>query len=323
MELLMEGKGQYPTPQPDAHRLWNRQKSRALINKVITEREAVAKFVQDNDYLIWDQNDLVSGPNSLIREIIRQRKKNLWVANKFTYCYTTLLYGAGCLGKLDVGFFPMGGIIKKAAEEGKLQMIEWTNWMLVLRLLAGSMGLPFIPTRTMVGTDTLTYSGAKVAKDPFTGQNICLIPALNPDVAIIHVNECDIYGNARIFNPRCSPLESVMASKKVIVSTEEIIDHEEVRSSPSKTTIPFYFVDAVVKAPFGAYPGTMPGFYKHDSEGLAELFRAASSQEGIQAYLESTCYSVQSHEEYLEKRVGVKKLLEIESGEEIREGYDR
>ncbi len=267
----MEGKGEFLPPDPDAHRLWNREKSRALVDKVMSEKEAVAKFVQDNDYLIWDQNDLVSGPNSLLREIIRQRKKNLWVANKFTYCYTTLLYAAGCLGKLDVGFFPMGGIIKKAAEEGKLQMTEWTNWMLVLRLLAGSMGLPFIPSRTLMGTDNLTYSGAKVVKDPFTGQNICLLPALNPDVAIIHVNECDIYGNARIFNPRCSPLESVMASKKVIVSTEEIIDPEEVRRTPSKTSIPFYFVDAVVKAPFGSYPGTMPGLYRHDPDGIGWL----------------------------------------------------
>ncbi|MBI4595451.1 MAG: CoA transferase subunit A [Candidatus Tectomicrobia bacterium] len=321
MDLLMEGKGQFPPPDPDAHRLWNREKSRALVNKVMSEKEAVAKFVRDNDYLIWDQNDLVSGPNSLLREIIRQRRKNLWVANKFTYCYTTLLYGAGCLGKLDVGFFPMGGIIKKAAEEGKIQTIEWTNWMLVLRLLAGAMGLPFLPTRTLMGTDNLTFSGAKVVKDPFTGQNICLVPALNPDVAIIHVNECDIYGNARIYNPRCSPLESVMASKKVIVSTEEIIDHEEVRRTPSKTSIPFYFVDAVVEAPFGAYPGTMPGLYRHDSDGIGAIFKSAASEEAMQVYLTDTCYSVESHEEFLDKRVGVKKLLEIKRGEEIREGY--
>src|SRR5919108_57019 len=109
---------------------------------------------------------------------------------------------------------------------------------------AGAMGLPFIPVRSFGGTDGFEHSGAKLIADPYTGEPITIVPALNPDVALIHVHQADVYGNARIFGTGISHVESAMASKKVIISTEEVIDTEEIKRDPGRTTIPYYAVDA-------------------------------------------------------------------------------
>jgi hypothetical protein len=182
------------------------------------------------------------------------------------------------------------------------------------------MGLPFLPTRALLGTDTLKYSGAKVVRDPFGGKPIALIPAVTPDVGLIHVHQADVYGNARCFGPGVSPLETAMASKRVIISTDEIIEHDEIRKDPGRTTIPYYLVDAVVFAPFGAYPGGTPGFYEMDYEHYGE-FVALERQGQIGEYLEKYVWSVASHEEMLEKRVGLARLNGMKRRATIREGY--
>src|SRR3970282_2247318 len=117
------------------------------------------------------------------------------------------------------------------------------------------MGLPFPPLLSFGGTDGFEHSGAKLIADPYTGDPITIVPALNPDVALIHVHQSDVYGNARIFGTGISHVES----KKVILSTEEIIDTEEIKRDPGRTTVPYYVVAAVVHLPFGAYPGEMQG----------------------------------------------------------------
>jgi hypothetical protein len=184
------------------------------------------------------------------------------------------------------------------------------------------MGVSFLPTRTLLGTDTLLYSGAKVIADPFTGKPICLVPALNPDVGLIHAHQADVYGNARIFGASTAPLEQAMASKNVIVQAEEIIDPEEIRRHPGRTTIPYYLVDAVVHVPFGALPGTCPGLYVADMPRIGEVLQALDAADAMQRYLETYVYSVASFAELLEQRVGVKRVLELKAEERYREGYD-
>jgi len=160
-------------------------------------------------------------------------------------------------------------------------------------------------------------------KDPFTGEEVVLVPALNPDVGLVHVNQCDIYGNARVFGTSVSPVETASSAKKVIISTEEIIDSEDIRRDPSKTTIPYYMVDAVVEAPFGAYPGEVPGLYASDTEHVIEAFVASGQQDAaaMNNYLEKYVYGVASHQEFLEQRVGVARLLELKRRATIKEGY--
>jgi len=321
MQVIESGAGEFLAPDPDAFRAYVRSnKERRLVNKVITEQEAVSRFVSDGDYVAYDQNMAIRGPASLFREIIRQRKKDLWLCAKFTWTDVSLLTAGGCVSKVDVGWMEFGPVINRAVQTGKVKLIEWSNGALAYRLLAGSLGVPFLPMRYLGGTDTFQQSGSKMIEDPYTGQRLCVVPALNPDVGLIHVHQCDAYGNARVMGAGVAPLEIAMASKKVILSTEEIIDQEEIRRHPQRTTIPYYFVDAVVVAPFGSYPGSTPGRYGGDVEHLLE-FAAAQAQNKTDEYLEKWVFSVSSHEEMLDKRVGASKLIKLRQAETVREGY--
>jgi glutaconate CoA-transferase subunit A len=321
MEILAAGVGEFKPPNPDELREWVRDhKQRKAVDKVMTEQDAISRFVSDGDYVAYDQNVASRGPTSLFREIIRQRKKNLWLCAKFTWSDVSLLVAGGCVRKVDVGWLETGPVVNQALQKGEIELIEWSNGALSYRLLAGAMGVPFLPMRYLGGTDAFARSAAKLIEDPYTGTAICVVPALNPDVGIVHVHQCDVYGNARVFGAGVAPLEIAMASKKLIISTEEIIDNEAIRRQPQRTMIPYYFVDAVVVAPFGTYPGSVPGLYGSDIQHMLE-FVSAQAQGKMDEYLEKWVHSVASHEEMLEQRVGAKKLLQLRQEETIREGY--
>jgi len=321
IELLAEGKAKYHPVDPDGFREWVREhKTRAMVSKLMTEKEAVAKFVSDGDYLTYECNYISRGPNSVLNEIIRQRKKNLWLAGKFTYVDVGLLVGAGCASKVDTGFFLCTPGVKKAIADGQLEAFEYSNVIMSMRLEAGAQGIPFIPVRSFGGTDGFDYSGAKLIRDPYTGQPTVIIPALNPDVAIIHVQQADKFGNARVFGTGISDVPAALASRKVIISAEEIIDTEVIRSNPGLTKIPYWCVDAVIDAPFGGYPGTVPGYYSSDVPGIMECMGAVMRGD-IGAYLEKWIYGFSSHNEMLEKNVGLTRLLDMQKREVIKEGF--
>ncbi len=321
METLYDGVGEFRFTDPDEIRGWMRtHKRREFVDKTLSEAEAVRRFVADGDYVSFDFSSFTRGPLVLIREIIRQGRRDLWYCAKFTLMESTLLAAAGACSRIDVGFLGLGDTLNRAVEEGKIRVSEWTNGTLTLRHLAGGMGVPFLPTRALLGTDTLKYSGAKVVKDPFGGKPIVLVPALNPDVGLIHVHQADVYGNARCFGPGVAPLETAMASRKVIISTDEIIDHDDIRKDPGKTTIPYFLVDAVVYAPFGAYPGGLPGVYEMDFEHFSE-YNALERQGNAKAYLDKYVYSVGSHLEMLAERVGLARLNDLRRRATIKEGY--
>ncbi|PYM05092.1 MAG: CoA transferase subunit A, partial [Candidatus Rokuibacteriota bacterium] len=286
----------------------------------VSEAEAVRRYVSDGDYVSFDFSSFTRGPLSLIREIIRQRRRDIWYCAKFTLLESTLLVAAGACSRIDVGFMGLGDTIGRAVEEGRVKVTEWTNGTLTLRHQAGAMGVPFLPTRALLASDTLEYSGARVVEDPYGGKPVALVPAVNPDVGLVHAHQADIYGNARCFGPGVSPLETAMASRKVIVSADDIIDPDDIRKDPSKTTIPYYVVDAVVHAPFGAYPGGVQGLYEMDFEHFGQ-YSALERQGRIGEYLDTYVYSVGSHEEMLEKRVGIGRLNELRRRATIREGY--
>ncbi|MHB8375844.1 MAG: CoA transferase subunit A [Dehalococcoidia bacterium] len=319
--LLDEGDGVYRPPDPDGMRRFVRdEKDRRLVDKRMSEQDAIARFVEDGAYVSYDTNVWRRGPASLMREIIRQRRRGLWLAAKFSAHDATLLTAGGCVRDIDVGWMEVGRIITDAMQAGRVRLHEWTNGALAYRHLAGALGVPFLPLRYVGGTDVFRHSGAKLIEDPYTGQPVCLVPAINPDVALIHVNQCDMYGSARIFGPGLAPVETATASRRVIVSTEEIIDTGEIRKHPGATTLPYYLVDAVVHAPFGSYPGTVPGLYRADLQHLME-FGVAQEQGVMDDYLEKWVFSVGSHAEMLEQRVGLQKLHQLRAEETHTEGY--
>jgi glutaconate CoA-transferase subunit A len=321
MRILEQGKSDYLKVDPDGYRAYVRDhKPHRMVAKLATHKEAVERFVHDGDYLAYDCNYFQRGPSSLIREIIRQRKKNLWVCGKFTYVACALLVEGGCADRIDIGFIGFGPWISRAVREKKCTIYEYSNAIMTLRLKAGAMGIPFLPARSFGGTEGFEHSGCKIVEDPYTKKPVLLAPALNPDIAIIHVHQADEYGNARVFGTGIAHQECALASRRVIVSAEEIVSTDELRRDPARTSIPHFAVDAVVHAPFGAYPGTVQGYYASDPEGVVEAMGAMFAGD-FREYLKKHVHSVNSHEEYLEKVVGVKKLGEIRRRETIREGY--
>jgi hypothetical protein len=198
--------------------------------------------------------------------------------------------------------------------------MEWSNGALAYRTLAGSLGVPYLPMRYLGGTDTFGQSGAMLTEDPYTGKPLTIVPALNPDVALIHAHQADMYGNTRVLGAGVSPVELAMASKKVIVSAEEIVDPIEIRKQPQRTTIPYFFVDAVVHAPFGSYPGSVQGLYSADLEQWI-AFAAAGAMNKTDEYLDKWVFSVADHQEMLDKNVGAEKLQALRAADTLKEGY--
>jgi acyl CoA:acetate/3-ketoacid CoA transferase alpha subunit len=319
--IRKEGNVEYRFEHPDEFRAFVRdKKSRKPAVKLASAREAVSRFVNDGDYIVYDFSSLTRGPQSLIREVIRQKKKELWIGAEFTLHESALLTGAGCATRIDVGFLGYGSYIGQAVCDGRVKAYEWTNGGLALRILAGARGVPFLPTRDLLGTDNLAVSAAKVIEDPYTRMPVCLVPALNPDVAFLHVHQADVHGNARIFGTNLFALEAAMASHRVLVSAEEIVDPDEFRKDPMRTTIPYFLVDAVVHAPFGAYPGAMPARYEIDLPHV-DLLNGIRDDEQMKRYLDEYIYSVADHEEFLDKRVGAAKMKELRGRATILEGY--
>ncbi len=319
--IRKEGNVEYRFEHPDEFREFVREnKSRKPADKLCAAADAVSRLVRDGDYIVYDFSSLTRGPQALIREVIRQKRKDLWIGAEFTLHESALLVGAGCASRIDVGFLGYGNYIGQAVCDGRVKVYEWTNGGLALRILAGARGVPFLPTRDLLGSDNIAVSAAKVIEDPYTGTPVCLVPALNPDVAFIHVHQADVYGDARIFGTNLFALEAAMASRRVIVSAEEIVAPDEFRKDPMRTTIPYFLVDAVVHAPFGAYPGAMPARYEIDLEHVDRL-NAIRTEEQMRNYLHENIYGVADHEEFLDKRVGAARMKELRGRATIIEGY--
>lgn len=306
MEVIQTGLGELIQP-PDLNdfRAWNRQKPKALIDKRMSEAEAIERYVHDGDYIGTELYGTVRCPMSLVNEIVRQGKKDLRVAGQGVLELDMLL-AASLVRALDITYiglevYGVSNCFRREVESGRIEKcVEWSNAGITWRFKAASMGVPFIPVRSMLGTDTMKYSAAKVSRCPFTGDLVCLIPALILDVGLIHVHRADMYGNAQIEGISGFSLEMARASKRLIISAEEIVPNEVIRSKPDRTVIPYYLVDAVVEAPFASHPGEMCYVYRRDEEHIKEWVEASKQAETTQAYLEKYIYSVKNHKEYLE-----------------------
>ncbi len=324
MRIIESGIGEliHP-PDLDDFRQWNREKkSRALIDKMMTEEEAVSRFVYDGCYIGTELYGTVRCPMTLVREVIRQGKKDLRVAGQGV-TELDLWLGAGIVKTLDITYiglevFGVSNALRRAVESGQVEkVVEWSNGGITWRFKATSMGVPFIPVRAMLGSDTLTYSAAKVVECPFTGMKVCLIPALILDVGLIHVHRADKYGNAQIDGISGFAFEMSRACKRLIISAEEIVEPEVIRRAPDRTMIPYYLVDAVVHAPYGSHPGEMVYCYARDEEQLREWVSAAKTEAGAHAYLDKYVHNLANHQEYLDL-VGRDRLEMLRAEEEGR-----
>src|SRR5512136_348453 len=323
MQVLESGVGELiQPPDLEAFREWNRHKPRTLIDKLMTEQEAVSRFVTDGCYIGTELYGTVRCPMSICREVIRQNKKNLNVCGQGVIELDMWL-AAGLVKKLDITYLGMevygtSSALRREVESGRVvSCVEWSNGAISWRMKATAMGVPFLPTRSMLGTDTLKYSAAKVIQDPFSGIQVCLLPALILDVGLIHVHRADHFGNAQIDGISGFALEMARASKRLIISAEEIVPTDEIRKYPDRTIIPYYLVDAVVHAPFGSHPGEMAYLYGRDEPALREWVESFKTEEGTQAYLDKYVHNLKNHQEYLDL-IGQERLTQLVAEREKR-----
>lgn len=328
MEILKEGKGKrLGWHTPDEHRQYVMEnKSRELIDKRMSIQEAVAKFVNDGDFIAFGGFGHVRVSMIAIYEIIRQGKRDLKAAGKTTVHDLDVLISAGCVTEVEPSYafgHELRGLSpgsRRMVESGKCRVVaEISNAAFQWRWLAASLGVPFIPARNLSGTDTFEYSSSIIVKDPFTGQPITLIPAAYPDCVFIHVDRADMYGNAQIDGITIQDVELSRAARKLIITTEEIISNDEIRREPKRTTIPYFLVDGVVEAPFGSHPGEMPGWYYFDEEHIAEWLAASKDPAATEKYFEKYVFGVKDFEEYLELVGGIRKINQLKRIEKLAE----
>jgi len=266
-------------------------------------KEAISKYVQSGDILF------ISGmqhgePSAAVHEIVRQKIDHL----TFVSCLVTtssLLIGEGLLDKVVTGYIAQDEkrsyAIAKAKAMNRLPVFEeYSHFGVSLALLAGQMGIPFIPTGSEIGADFLKYNqNLKSIDCPFTGKKTGAVRAIVPDVGIIHVQRADVEGNTQKWGTMGVDQEGINASKKVIVTTEKIVDSEVIRRDPNRTIIPGFRVSAVVEQPWGAHPMHLAGCYSGDMFGF---FAETGTPEGYNAYLERLVYGVANWGEYLKER---------------------
>lgn len=316
----------FVTPDADGIRFFFRDKTQLLVSKVMTASEAITKLVHDGDYLAVGGFGTNRIPTALVHEVVRQRRSKLGFSGHTSTHDFQILVGGGCIDRCDAAYVVgleargLSPNSRRAFETGAIKAAEWSNAALAWRYKAAAMGLPFIPARSLLGTDTFTYSGAREIECPFTGVKLAAIPALSPDVALVHVHRADKFGNAQIDGITVADLDLARASKRVIISTERMITNEEIRAHPHSTAIPFYCVDAVVEQRYGGYPGNMAYEYFSDEEHLREWLRAEADPQEFAGFIERYIYGVPDFQAYLELNGGESRMARLRAEEFLGKG---
>ncbi|MBU0992612.1 MAG: CoA transferase subunit A [Proteobacteria bacterium] len=322
MNTVEAGQGVlFTDPDPDKARQFFRTKNRKMIRKVMELKDAIEKFVHDGDYLAIGGFGANRTPMAACHEIVRQGRKNMGFAGHTATHDMEVLSAGEVYNRLDVAYViglearGLSACSRKYVESGKVEVTEWTNYSLTARLKAAAMGVPFVPTRNVMGTDTFKESASKIVECPYTGKKVVLMPALYPDVSVIHVHECDVYGNARFKGIAVSDIDLANATKRLIITTERLVNHDEIARDPSSTRIPYFLVDAVCEVPFGAYPGTMPYEYFSDEVHLKEWLAVEKDPDEFKAFLQKNIFGCKDHEGYIAVNGGAKKMRDLRAKE--------
>ena len=318
MDVIDQGVGRlFTDPDADNARAFFRKKPRAMTNKLMTVKEAVEKFAHDGEYLAIGGFGANRIPTAVCHELLRQGRKNMGFAGHTSTHDFQILAAGKVFNKLDIAYIiglearGLSPNARRYMQSGEVEVCEWTNYSLSARLKAAAMGVSFVPTRNIMGTDTFKFSGAKIIECPFTGAKYAAMPALYPDVAAIHVHEADVYGNCRIRGITISDLDLARATKRLIITAERLISNEEIRSEPSYTVIPFYLVDAVCEVPYGSYPGNMYGEYFSDEEHIMEWMTVEKDPDEFKKFLDKNIYNCKDQFDYVRANGGMEKMWKL------------
>ena len=301
-QQLAESPFEWWGPSPDEARRVMSAKSKGMHDKRTSLKEAVAKYVKDGINIGIGGFVNTRVPVAAVHEVIRHGARDLTLSFQSNSICAELLAGAMVLdpdrvsikrvelawwGYEVIGIAPL---LRHLTSKGMIQLDDYTNYGMSARFKAAAMGIPFVPTRDHGGSDMELVNRGKMVSCPFSEKNVYLVPACHPDVALIHVTAADMYGNCRIFGAHCTCPEITMAAAHSIVTTEQIISNENIRTYPNLTEIPYAAVDALIEQPYGAYPGASYGFHWFDMDhikmfrGLCDEFRKTGKKDGLKKY---------------------------------------
>lgn len=286
------------------------------MTKLVPLSEAIATYVNDGD-IIYAAGFTHLIPFAAGHEIIRQGKSDLTLARATPDLIYDQMVAAGCARKVIFSYMGNPGvgslrIVRAAIEQGRLEWEEYSHFGMITRLQAGASGLPFLPMNQTGATD-LEHANRNIKRipDPFGGKDVIVVPALHPDVAIVHVQRADANGNAHLWGIIGEQKEAAFAARKVILTAEEIVDESVIRSDPNRTMIPGIVVSAVCHVPFACHPSYAQGYYDRDNEFYLAWDKISESPEATKQYLEEWVYGVKDRDAYWEK-LGVDTHLRLE-----------
>ena len=285
------------------------KKNKGMREKRTSLAEAV-QLIQNGDHVAVGGIQYNRVPIALLRELVRSGKKDLTVSRVLMSFEADFLLVSGVMktamtswlsGAVTYGLSP---IVRRYMESGRARFEEWSNLAMGLRYMAGAMGVPCIPAKVLLGSDIARLLDLKTFSCPYTGEKLALIPALNPDVTVIHAQRADSFGNVQIDGITAVDIDMAKAAKKVIVTVERIVPNEEIRRTAELTKIPFFCVDAVVEVPYGAFPYDCYGCYEPVHEHFRDYYQGFQTvkdpEENTKNYIEKYFLGPKSFEDYLE-----------------------
>ncbi len=276
------------------------------MTKLCSLAEAVSQHVHDGD-CVYAAGFTHLIPFAAGHEMIRQGRKNLTLARATPDLIYDQMVAAGCARKIIFSYMGNPGvgslrILRTEVEAGRLEVDEYSHFGMITRLQAGASGLPFLPMNPTAAVD-LEQSNPNIRRviDPYSGRELIAVPALHPEVAIIHVQRADVNGNAQIWGILGEQKEVAFAARKVILTAEEIVEEDVIRSDPNRTMIPGFIVSAVCHVPYCAHPSYTQGYYDRDNAFYLEWDKISESPDAVQAWLQEWVYGVRDSLEYWDK----------------------
>jgi glutaconate CoA-transferase subunit A len=278
--------------------------------KVSSLRDAVAKLVRDGSSVALGCALEPAIPFAFAHEVIRQRRQDLHLIGPISDIAFDQLIGAGCVARVSAAWVGnvsagLAHAYRRAMEQGvprHIELHDHSNFTIAQALLAGALGAPYLPTRTLLGSDIPRANGTfREATDPFSGDKLLLVPAITPDVTVIAVQRADEDGNAHLWGPWGVSQEAALAAKRVIVLADEIVDRSVIASDPNRTIVPGTRVSAVVHEPGACHPSPLQGRYRRDHEFFHEYHRATRTVGGFEAWIGEWVTGVEDRSSYLAK----------------------
>jgi glutaconate CoA-transferase, subunit A len=299
-------------------------KPKAAGEKLTTIEDAVA-LVRDGDHLAVGGCLFSRTPMALVREILRQRRRGLTLSRNLMCTEGEFFMVTGGVERVVTAWMSIGlpwgvsRILRHYVESGQVVLEEWSHLALGLRFRAAAMGVPFLPALTMLGSDLMAVGGMKTIEDPYTGQTLAAVPALFPDVAILHVHRADRFGNAQIDGYTHMDADIARAATTVLMTAEEIVPEEDTRRYPDRTVIPGFVVDALVHVPFGSFPHECYALYEADYDHFQDYTASidAGGPAAVADYLERYVFQPPTFADYLDLFGGARLAAQQKKAREL------